>query len=171
MPGRRVLLGVIGRPHGVRGLVRVHSHTAEPADLTAYGPLQDEKGRRFDIAWRGEGVAAVAELRDGVRVPVSDRDAAARLTNLRLYIARERLPAPEPEEFYLADLIGLAARTPEGETLGVIKAVPNFGAGDMLEIEPEGGGRSWYLPFTRECAPEVRIAEGHVLVVRPEETE
>ena len=84
---------------------------------------------------------------------------------------RSALPAPDEDEFYLADLIGLQARTPEGEVLGVIKAVPNFGAGDMLEIEPASGGQSWYLPFTRECAPEVRIGEGYVVVVRPEETE
>jgi len=167
VPGRRVLLGVIGRPHGVRGLVRVHSHTAEPADLTAYGPLQDEKGRQFEVAWRGEGVAAVAELRDGVRVPVSDRDAAARLTNLRLYIARERLPVPEPEEFYLADLIGLEA-SDAGGPIGRVAAVHDYGAGASLEIA-RGEKPPLVVPFTRACVPEVDVAGGRLLVNPPAE--
>ncbi|HLB97636.1 MAG TPA: 16S rRNA processing protein RimM, partial [Acetobacteraceae bacterium] len=52
MPETRILLGVIGRPHGVRGLVHVTSHTADPAALADYGPLSDDKGRRFTVTWR-----------------------------------------------------------------------------------------------------------------------
>jgi 16S rRNA processing protein RimM len=167
VPGRRILLGVIGRPHGVRGLVRVHSHTAEPAALTVYGPLQDEQGRQFELAWRGEGVAEIAELRDGVRVPVADRDAAARLTNVRLYIDRERLPAPEPEEFYLADLIGLEAAD-AGGPIGRVAAVHNYGAGASLEIE-RGQSPPLLVPFTRASVPEVDIAGGRLIVNPPAE--
>jgi 16S rRNA processing protein RimM len=169
VPGRRILLGVIGRPHGVRGLVRVHSHTAEPADLTAYGPLQGENGRKFEVSWRGKGIAAVAELRDGVRVPVADRDAAARLINVRLYIERDRLPAPEPEEFYLADLIGLEAVDGTG-VVGRVAAVHDYGAGASLEIE-RGEAPPLLVPFTRSCAPEVDIAGGRVVVNPPAEVD
>ena len=99
-------MGVIGRPHGVRGLVRVTSYAE---DLTAYGPLTDAKGRRFVLRWRGEGVAEVAELVGGAEVKVADRTAAEKLTNTRLFVDRAQLPEPEEDEFYLADLIGLAA--------------------------------------------------------------
>src|SRR5690606_17019387 len=92
------------------------------------------------------------------------------LRGLRLYVPRAALPEPEEDEFYLADLIGLEARSPQGETLGRIKAVQNFGASDMLEIDPGAGQPTWYLPFTREATPDVRIPEGGVLAGRPPET-
>jgi 16S rRNA processing protein RimM len=138
MGERRILLGVIGRPHGVRGLVRVQSYTADPARLAEYGPLADERGRRFSLRWRGEGVAELAEHRGDAVVPVADRSAAARLTNTRLYIERDRLPPAGPDEFYLADLVGLAAFDPAGGLLGEVAAVHDYGAGASLEIAREG---------------------------------
>ena len=169
MPAGRVLVGVIGRPHGVRGLVRVHSYTAEPDDLAGYGPLVDEKGRQFTLSWRGEGVAEISELFAGAPVRVADRDAAARLTNVRLYISRDRLPPPETDEFYLVDLIGMAAA---GETgpIGRVAAVHDYGAGASLEIERPNLS-PLLVPFTRACVPEVDIAAGRVTVDPPHETE
>jgi 16S rRNA processing protein RimM len=163
--GRRILLGVVGRPHGVRGLLHVHSHATDPASLAAYGPLTDERGRQFVLRWRGEGIAELAEMVDGRRVPVADRDAAGRLVNTRLYVARDRLPAPEADEYYLADLVGLRAVTPDGEELGAVTAVHDYGAGASLEIGTK------LLPFTRACVPEVDIAGGRLIVVPPVETD
>ena len=161
MEQRRILLGVIGRPHGVRGLLHVHSYAADPSSLTRLGPLADERGRRFRLRWRGEGIAELAEIVDGKRVPVADRTAAAKLVNVRLYVERERLPAPAEDEFYHADLIGLAAVTPEGRAVGRVTAVHDYGAGVSLEIGP------LLLPFTRACVPEVDIAGGRIVVVPP----
>jgi 16S rRNA processing protein RimM len=166
---RRILMGVIGRPHGVRGLVHVHSHTADPADLPGYGPFRDDpnpekEGRSFSLEWASEGVARVAELVDGRPVPLRDRDAAQALVNTRLYVDRDRLPPPEDEdEFYLADLIGLRAVTPEGRDLGRIDTVHDYGAGASLEI-----GRL-LVPFTRACVPTVDLAAGTVTVIPPDE--
>jgi 16S rRNA processing protein RimM len=161
---RRILMGVIGRPHGVRGLVHVHSHTADPADLPGYGPFADDRGRAFTLEWASEGVARVAELVDGRPVPLRDRDAAQALVNTRLYVDRDRLPPPEDEdEFYLADLIGLRAVTPEGRDLGRIDTVHDYGAGASLEI-----GRL-LVPFTRACVPTVDLAAGTVTVIPPDE--
>ena len=101
---------------------------------------------------------------------VSTKEEADALRGLRLHVARDALPPPEEDEFYLADLIGLTAETPEGEPLGRVKAVHDFGAGDVLEIDPGGGRPTWYAPFTREVVPELRIDEGRLSVVRPEET-
>ncbi len=158
--GGRILLGVVGRPHGVRGLLHVHSYTADPDGLAGYGPLLDEAGRRWTLAWRGAGVA---ELRDGDGRPVADRSAAERLVNTRLFVERDRLPAPDEDEFYLADLVGLLAMSPEGAELGRVTAVHDYGAGASLEIG------ALLVPFTRACVPAVDIAGGRVVVVEPGE--
>jgi len=95
MPARKILLGVIGRPHGVRGLVHMHSHTDDPMDLTAYGVLSDSQGRRYVLRWRGDGIAEIAIRTDDGEQKITDRDAAARLTRTELFIDRDRLPPAE----------------------------------------------------------------------------
>jgi len=171
VPDSRILLGVIGRAHGVRGLVRVTSHTADPADLTAYGPLSDDRGRRFVLRWRGESVAEVAELVNGAEVKLADRTQAEKLTNTRLYIDRAQLPPPEDEdEYYLADLIGLAALCADGTAMGRVAVVHDYGAGVSVEIERDGLP-PLIVPFTRACVPVVDIIGGSVTIVPPDETE
>jgi len=101
---------------------------------------------------------------------VETREQAEGLRGLRLYVPRDAFPAPGEDEYYLVDLIGLAVCTPQGEHLGVVREVRDFGAGDLLEIQPEVGA-SWWLPFTRETVPDVRIAERLIIAVRPEEVE
>jgi len=112
---------------------------------------------------KGGLVARVAEA--------EDRAQAEGLRGLELYIARAALPAAADDEFYLVDLIGLSARDRSGALVGAVKAVDNFGAGDLLEIAPAGGGSSWWLPFTKDAVPEVRIAEGSIVIERPDEAE
>jgi 16S rRNA processing protein RimM len=164
MPDQRILLGVVGRPHGVRGLVHVQSYTADPADLAGYGALTDESGRRWSLTWRGAGVA---ELRDAQGLAIADRNAAERLVNTRLYIERDRLPQPDDDEFYLADLVGLTATAPHGDSLGRVAAVHDYGAGVSLEIERDGP--ALLVPFTRACVPEIDLAAGRLVVVPPVE--
>ena len=156
-------MGVIGRPHGVRGLVRVHSYTADPAELADYGPFSDARGRSFSLRWRGEGIAEVSEIVEGRAVALADRNAAEKLVNVRLYVERERLPATGEDEFYLADLVGLEAVAPDGARLGVVAAVHDYGAGTSLEIG------ALMVPFTRACVPEIDVAGGRIRVVLPEE--
>jgi 16S rRNA processing protein RimM len=168
LPDRRILLGVIGRPHGVRGLLHVVSHTQDPAALADYGPLADGTGRRFVLRWRTEGVAAVAELVDGQEVPVTDRDAAARLTNTRLHIDRDLLPEPDDEEFYLGDLLGLSAQDEAGALFGTVSQVHDYGAGVSLEIARQDAA-PLLVPFTRAAVPVVDVAAGRITVVPPTE--
>ena len=137
MPDSLIQLGVIGRAHGVRGLVRVTSHTADPADLTAYGPLSDGAGRVFTLRWKAEGVAEVFQIIDGVAVRVADRTTAEKLTNTRLFVDRSVLPAADEDEYYLADLVGLSAFDDDGARIGVVSVVHDYGAGASLEIERE----------------------------------
>jgi len=156
-------MAVIGRPHGIRGLVRVTSYAD---DLAQYRPLSDDKGRDFVLRRRGDGIAEVAELVGADEVKVADRTAAEKLINVRLYVDRAQLPEPEEDEFYLADLIGLAAFDGSGAKLGLITAVHDYGAGASLEI---AGETSTIVPFTRACVPEVDVAAGRITVALPED--
>ncbi len=164
MPDSKILLGVIGRAHGVRGLVKITSHTAEPADLTAYGPLSDAQGRLYTLRWKADSVAEVTRIENGVPVKITDRSGAEKLTNTRLYIDRSALPAADEDEYYLADLIGLAAVDANGKELGIVSAVHDYGAGASLEI-----GASLLIPFTAACVPVVDIANRRVTIVQPDE--
>lgn len=156
-------MAVVGRAHGVRGLVRLHSYTADPDALPDYAPLHDERGRQFAVRWHAPGIAALAEIVNGRDVPVADRSAAEKLVNLRLYADRDVLPPPDDEdEFYLADLVGLRAVMPDGTELGRVDAVPDHGGGPFLEIGPHA------VPFTRACVPQVDIAGGRVVVLLPQ---
>jgi 16S rRNA processing protein RimM len=163
VPEALVLMGVIGRPHGVRGLAHVRSYTAEPADLPGYGPFSDGAGRCFTLRWAAEGIAAITELVDGAARPVADRTAAERLVNTRLFVARARLPATDEDEFYLADLVGLEAVGADGAVLGQVAAVHDYGAGASLEIG------TLLIPFTRACVPVVDLAAGRLVVAPPAE--
>ncbi len=162
-----ILMGVVGKPHGVRGLVNVRSFTEEPSDLARYSPLLDERGKLWSLAWRGEGVA---ELRDADGKPLADRSAAERLVNMRLSVERERLPAPEAEDFYLADLIGLEAVDPKGAAIGQVTAVHDYGAGTSLEIE-RAGAAALLVPFTKAAVPDVNVGKSKITVVPPDEIE
>jgi 16S rRNA processing protein RimM len=162
----RVCIAQIGAAHGVRGELRLKSFTEDPLGVTQYGPLETEDGkRRFEIeAARPARDMLVVRLKG-----VADRAAAERLTNLRLYVARERLPKPADDEFYYADLIGLVAVTADGASIGTVKAMHNFGAGDLLEIEPASGGNTLLLPFTAAVVPVVDIEGGKVVIAPPDE--
>jgi 16S rRNA processing protein RimM len=163
--GARVCLGQIGAAHGVRGEVRLRSFTSDPAAITDYGPLETEDGRVLEIETlrpaKDHFVARLAGIRD--------RDAASALTNAKLYVPRERLPQTDSaDEFYHADLIGLAAVDQTGRTLGTVVAIHNFGAGDLIEVKPLSGGSSELVPFDVTHAPEVDIASGRIVIHPPE---
>ncbi len=162
--GRRVLMGVITGAHGVRGEVRVKSFTADPAAIAAYGPLEDERGaRRLSLTIAGAVRGMLIARIDGI----ADRDAAERLKGTRLFLPRAALPQPAEEEYYHADLIGLAVVLKDGAILGRVRAVHDFGAGDSLEVEEEDGGVVM-VPFTETVVPVVDIAGGRLVVDPPE---
>ncbi|HEX7007499.1 MAG TPA: ribosome maturation factor RimM [Alphaproteobacteria bacterium] len=163
MAEARICVGVIGAPRGVRGELRIKSYTAEPAALAGYGALTDESGRReFRVRVLDcQGDMLVARIEG-----VEDRDAAEALKGVRLYVARAALPAPGEDEYYEADLIGLAAETVDGTALGTVRAVKDFGAGPLLELVPRGG-RPVLVPFTRAVVPVVDLAGRRVVVDPP----
>jgi 16S rRNA processing protein RimM len=163
----RVCVAEIGAPHGVRGEVRLKSFTADPAAVAAYGPLESEDGaRRFRVLGARPARDALIARLEGI----ADRDAAEALRGLRLYVSRERLPPPAEDEFYHADLIGLAVVDTAGRPLGTVTAVQNFGAGDLIEVAPAEGGPGVLVPFTKAAVPHVDIAGGRLVADPPEGT-
>jgi 16S rRNA processing protein RimM len=168
MPSDRILVGQFGAAHGVKGEVRLRSFTGDPTAIAAYGPLSDRQGvRLFQIA----DLRSVKDDLFVARVKgISTRDAAEALANIELCISRTALPAPEEEdEFYIADLIGLAARDENGEAIGSVVQILNYGAGDMIEIAPQVGAETLLVPFTKEAVPQIDMKGGRITIMLPDE--
>lgn len=156
-----VLVAEIGAAHGVRGELRVKPHTGDAEAIADYGPLVAEDGRRFVIERMRPAKAMLVVSFAGI----TDRNAAEPLVGTRLYVERSALPEPDEDEFYHADLIGLAVETTAGEPFGRVAALHDFGAGDLIEVM-RPGAPSVFLPFTRAVVPVIDIA-GKRIVVEP----
>lgn len=158
---RLIVIGAIGGAHGVRGDVRVRSYTGEPEAVFDYGPLLDEKGAVILEALSARPAKDFFIVRPKSPRQKEEWDA---LKGVKLHVPREAFDATEENEFYIEDLVGLTARSPEGETLGRVKSVQDFGAGDLLEITPAAGGKSVFVPFTVEAAPRVDIIQNTIII-------
>ena len=164
-----VCVGAVAAAHGIKGEVKIKAFTEDPKSVGAYGPLLDESGqRRFALSnVRPTGESTVIARVEGV----GDRNAAEALRGLRLYAPRAALPATAEGEYYHHDLIGLEAVFASGERFGKVVGLDNFGAGDVIEIEPfdsKGAGETVVLPFTDETVPTVDLAAGRVVIVLPQ---
>ena len=166
MADSRICVGVIVGVHGLRGLLRVKSFTAEPTDIAVYGPLVDATGaRQYTLKVTGSAKGVLLARIDGI----DDRNSAEALKGMELFIARDALPQTEEDEFYHTDLIGLQAVFADGTVYGTVRALHEFGAGDMIEFTLEVGGVS-VLPFTRAVIPEIDLVNGRITVEPPTET-
>jgi len=166
---KRLLMGRIGAAHGITGEVRIQSFTEEPLALKDYGPFETNRpGLTIEIeSARATTNVLVARLK-GVR----DRTAAEKLNGVELYVERSKLPPPaDGDDFYHADLIGLEARLNDGSVLGKVMAIPNFGASDLIEVRDERSGDTYLFPFTKAVVPEVKVAEGYLIIEVPTEAE
>jgi len=159
----RICVGQILGAHGVKGLVKLASFTDDPEAIVDYGDLTDETGTRIFA------VTLVGAAKDHFLAKIAgveDRDAADALKRTQLFVDRGKLPPPDDDEFYHADLIGLRAELPDGTALGTVSAMLNFGAGDIVEIALPSGKKP-LLPFDRETVPEIDMAGGRLVVVPP----
>ncbi len=165
-PGQgAVCVGVITGAKGVKGQVRIKSFTEDPAKVAAYGPVSDEAGERSMQL----NVEEVSKATVTARIAgIDDRNAAEALKGCKLYVDRDRLPPPQADEFYHCDLIGLTAQLPDGETLGTVSAVHNFGAGDVLEIDRIGHKGTVMVPFTHQVVPVIDFKARLVRITPPE---
>jgi 16S rRNA processing protein RimM len=161
----QICIARIGAAHGVRGAVKLWTFTEDPLAVTRYGPLATKDGARcFEVTHAREGKGHLVATLKGV----TTRNEAERLNGIELYVARDKLPATDEDEYYHADLIGLAAVTTAEEPLGKVIAIHNFGAGDIIEIAPPRGP-TMLLPFTNAVVPAVDIAGGRVVIELPAE--
>ena len=158
----RLRVGVVIGAHGVKGALRIKSFTADPLDLTRYGPLTTESGERWRLIGAKAGAKGVVTAQVDA---IGDRETAEAKKGVTLFIDRDALPEAEEDEFYVTDLIGLKAWSLEGAELGTVTAVFDFGAGDVIEVKGEGG--EWLLPFTRRVVPVVDLKAGRIVVDPP----
>jgi 16S rRNA processing protein RimM len=159
VPDDMVLFGVITGAHGIKGEVKLKSFAGEPAAIAGYGPLATSRGAPIEIV-------ALVRQRDGFVAKlkgVADRNRAEALKGSELFVPRSRLPQAEAGEVYVHDLIGLAVRGKDGGILGKIVAVPNYGAGDLLEVKVEGRKETLLVPFADAFVPEIDAVRGVVV--------
>ena len=151
----------------MRGAVKLWTFTEDPLAVKDYGPLTSKDGaRQFEVTHVREAKDHLVATIKGI----ATREDAERLNGIELYIARDRLPETDDDEYYHADLIGLAAVNAANEPLGRVTAIHNFGAGDIIEIAPTQGP-TMLLPFTNAVVPTVDLAGGRVVIELPQEIE
>lgn len=155
-----VQMAVIGAAHGIKGELRVKTFTGAPEALGDYGPLSTRDGRIFEVlSIRPAGNVAVVRFKG-----IDGRTAAEALTGTELFVDRSALPESiEEDEFYQADLIGLAVKVDTGAVIGKVLAVQNFGGGDILDLMV-GSRKGVLIPFTQAAVPEVSITGGFVRI-------
>jgi len=167
MSPSQICVARIGAAHGVRGAVKLWTFTEDPLAVKVYGPLVTKDGaRQFEVTHAREAKGHLVATLKGI----GTREEAERLNGIELYIARNKLPATDENEYYHADLIGLDAVNAANEPLGRVIAIHNFGAGDIIEIAPAHGA-TMLLPFTNAVVPSVDLAGGRVIIELPDEIE
>lgn len=165
----RICLGAFAGSHGVRGETKVKCFTENARDICSYGKLQSEDGKTiYELSFiRADKLGAICRVKG-----IDNREVMQSLKGTLLYVNRDLLPEPDEEEFYHVDLIGLDVRDDEGVSIGSIKSVQDFGAGDLLEIDPsvtDGEAEpSFFIPFTLDVVPEVKVKDGYVVFARDE---
>lgn len=162
----RICVGVISGAFGVKGEVRLRSFCAEATAIADYAPLYSEDGsRRYDVTLTGVLNNALSARLTGIKT----RDEADAAKGVQLYADRSKLPDLDDDEFYYSDLIGLKALDAGGTELGIVKAVLNHGASDLIEIMGPGMKAPLLLPFTKAVVPTVDLAGRRIIVDLPEE--
>ncbi len=156
-------LGVIVGPHGIKGVVRVKSYTEIGESIADYGPLHDKEGNSFDLKLIGQSKGMVLVSIRGV----ATRTQAEALKGTELFIPRNRLPNTGEDEFYYADLIGLIVYERHGQKVGVVVAMHNFGAGDIVEIAMDGLENTILIPFNNDTVPDIDLITQKMIVEIP----
>ena len=164
-----VCIAAIAGAFGVKGEVKLKPFTADPMACASYGPLLNQAGETILTPKRPRQVKKFIAVS---AAEIKTREQAEALKSTKLYVPREALPEVADDEFYYSDLIGLLVETIEGEPAGRVKAVHDFGGGDILEIQTQGK-KDWYHPFTKIAVPHVDIAGKKIIIdiIEPDEIE
>lgn len=164
IPRDQVLVGVIVGAHGIKGEVKLKSFTSDPLNIGRYGPLQSSSGKQYEIAkLKAAKDDFIASLKG-----VIDRNEAEALKGTELFVAREKLPKLKSHEAYAHDLMGLDVVFENGTALGKLVGMPNYGAGDLLEVAIEGNNETILIPFTNAFVPQEDFTSGKITVILPE---
>ncbi len=161
---KRVILGRITGAQGIKGEVKLQSFTADPEDIASYGPLDGSNGRQLVITLLKPYKAMFLARLEGVH----DRNAAEALQGVELSVSRDRLPEPDEDEIYHADLIGLAAFDTHGKPMGDVVAVLDFGAGELLELKLPDEKSTMLVPFNVESVPEIDLDARRLTIDPPD---
>lgn len=163
-PRDQVLVGVIVGAHGIKGEVKLKSFTSEPLSIGRYGPLQSSSGQSFEITkLKAAKDDFIASLKN-----VSDRNEAETLKGVELFVSRQKLPKLKSHEAYAHDLMGLDVVLENGTALGKLVGMPNYGAGDLLEVAIEGSAETVLIPFTNAFVLQEDFSSGKIIVNLPE---
>ena len=163
-PRDQVLVGVIVGAHGIKGEVKLKSFTSDPLSIGRYGPLQSSSGQQFEIAkLKAAKDDFIASLKN-----VNDRNESETLKGVELFVSREKLPKLKTHEAYAHDLMGLNVVLENGTTLGKLVGMPNYGAGDLLEVAVDGNSETVLIPFTNAFVPQEDFSTGKITVILPE---
>ena len=163
-----VLLAEFGRAHGLSGEVRLKSFTADPLAVGGYGALVTDDGRALEFASLRPASGGAPDILVARVKGAAGREAAEALLHVRLFAPRDRLGDAAEDEFFAADLVGLAVHDRAGRVVGTVAGVPNFGGGDLLEIRPAAGPTA-LLPFTKAFVPEIDLAGRRVVIDPPDD--
>jgi 16S rRNA processing protein RimM len=155
---RRIALAAVAGAHGVKGEVRLKLFSDNAKNLSVHEKLYVGNAERRLLSVRDSGKTAVARIEG-----VNDRSAAEALRGSLVEVDRSALPPLQKGEYYHADLIGMPVVDGQGKTIGTVVAVENYGAGDLLEVELDGGKTS-LIPFK----PGIADPEDRRIVVDPE---
>ena len=162
-----VVIGAIAGAHGVKGDVKIKPFTQDPQAVFEYGPFLDESGQVIftPVRWKPTKDGFITFLKE-----VITRETAQALKGTRLYAPREAFPDLDEDEFYYSDLMGMRAENLDGAPMGEVKAVFDYGAGDLLEIHktPERKG-AWLLSFTKDAVPHIDLKARKIIINPPEE--
>lgn len=163
---RLIVVGALSGAHGVRGDVRVRSFTADPESLFDLGPLLDETGKPLlepKKAKPGNDHFIVTPARPRQK---EEWDA---MKGVKLHVPRSALPPPDEDEFYVEDLVGLVVMDLAGTRVGTVRSVQDFGAGDLVEVQPDDRTvTSYFVPFTLADVPSVDFGSGHIVLADPD---
>ena len=163
-PRDQVLVGVIVGAHGIKGEVKLKSFTSEPLSIGRYGPLQSSSGQQFEIArLKAAKDDFIASLKN-----VNNRNEAEALKGVELFVSREKLPKLKTHEAYAHDLMGLDVVLENGSKLGKLVAMPNYGAGDLLEVAVDDASETVLIPFTNAFVPQEDFTSGKIIVNLPD---
>ncbi|MEI8320656.1 MAG: ribosome maturation factor RimM [Alphaproteobacteria bacterium] len=160
-PDKKVLVGLIVAPQGIKGQARVKCFLKNPKDLDQFKTLQKKDGTPFPkikISYLKKEVAIINIQ------GVTDRTAVEQLKNTELFIDHSELPSLDDQTFYEADLVGLSVQSLAGESLGMVVSVQHFGAGPLLEVQSIHPGETVFVPFKDDFVPVVELKQGFLQV-------